>query len=184
MRSWAALLNMRAHGHLRRLRACRLILVMVVILLLAACNQTDVVSNRGGGEQAFESGSSPTSLDGATQGADGAAIYNASCASCHGPDGEGEPNWKTPEEDGTFPAPPHTVDGHTWHHGDGTLFKIIKGGGDSLNIPNFKSNMPAFAETLSDEEIVAVLDYLKSWWPEEQRQLQSEISERDPLPDS
>ncbi len=143
---------------------------MGAILLLAACSPTDYTTDRRDPEIALKT--------------DGEAIYNASCASCHGPNGEGEPNWKTPKEDGTYPAPPHTVDGHTWHHGDGTLFAIIKGGGDSLNIPNFTSNMPAFAEILNDEEIVAVLDYIKILWPEEQRQLQSEMSQQYPLPGS
>lgn len=110
----------------------------------------------------------------------GQQVYAANCAACHGPNGEGEPDWQTPKEDGTYPAPPHDETGHTWHHGDGTLLQIIRGGGDSLNIPNFKSNMPAFGDTLSDEEILAVLAYLKSRWPEEARQFQAEMSQKDP----
>ena len=109
----------------------------------------------------------------------GQQVYAANCAACHGPDGEGEPDWKIPKADGTYPAPPHDVNGHTWHHGDGTLLQIIRGG-DSLDIPNFKSGMPAFEETLSDEEIVAVLAYLKSRWPEEERQFQAEMTQKDP----
>jgi len=110
----------------------------------------------------------------------GQQVYAANCAACHGPNGEGAPDWKTPKEDGTYPAPPHDASGHTWHHGDDTLLQIIRGGGDSLDIPNFKSAMPAFGETLSDEEVLAVLAYLKSRWPEEERQFQAEMTQKDP----
>jgi mono/diheme cytochrome c family protein len=114
--------------------------------------------------------------------AQGEGIYRQYCAACHGAQGEGQPNWKQPLADGSYPAPPHNADGHTWHHGDGTLFKYIKEGGAGLNIPNFKSNMPGFGDTLSDEEIVAVITYLKSLWPEEQRRSQYQATLQDPLP--
>ena len=112
----------------------------------------------------------------------GAEVYQRACASCHGVDGEGEPDWKTPKPDGSYPAPPHDADGHTWHHGDGLLYQIIREGGASLDVPDFQSNMPAFASSLNDSEIRAVLEYLKSTWPEQERQTQWLVSQNDPLP--
>lgn len=109
-------------------------------------------------------------------------MYAANCAACHGSRAEGQPEWKIPKADGSYPAPPHDVSGHTWHHGDGTLFQIIEGGGDSLRIPGFKSNMPGFGETLSDEDIISVLTYIKSLWPTEERRIQMDASQQDPLP--
>ncbi|MFZ2362380.1 MAG: c-type cytochrome [Anaerolineae bacterium] len=44
------------------------------------------------------------------------------------------------------------------------------------------SNMPAFESALSDAEIRAVLEYLKSTWPEQVRQTQWLVSQNDPLP--
>lgn len=41
----------------------------------------------------------------------GERVYQANCATCHGPEGEGEPNWQSPREDGTYPAPPTTPPG-------------------------------------------------------------------------
>jgi mono/diheme cytochrome c family protein len=38
------------------------------------------------------------------------------------------------------------------------------------------SNMPAFGSVLSDEEITAVLTYIKSTWPEETRTTQWEVT--------
>lgn len=148
-----------------RFPTIRTLSLILAALILAACTQ----------------GAESDDLDSARI-ERGKLIYATYCAACHGRDGEGEPNWKTPNEDGTYPAPPHTGDGHTWHHGDGLLFQIIQSGGDSLNIPKFQSNMPAFGEVLSDEEIIAVLAYIKSLWPEEQRQFQSEVSQQDPFP--
>ena len=158
-------------------------LILSIALLLAACGNTATPESSA---SAFSDGGEVTTqplpaLAPAVV-ASGRQIYAENCASCHGAQGEGQPNWKQQLEDGTYPAPPHTADGHTWHHGDGTLFQYIKVGGAGMNIPNFKSNMPAFEGTLTDEEIVAVLTYLKSLWPDEQRRIQMEASQRDPLP--
>jgi mono/diheme cytochrome c family protein len=83
-------------------------------------------------------------------------------------------------EDGSFRPPPHDASGHTWHHGDKTLEEAVKLGGARLpaNIGG-ASNMPAFADVLTDEEITAVLTYIKSTWPEEVRALQWEATLRE-----
>jgi mono/diheme cytochrome c family protein len=110
----------------------------------------------------------------------GQEVYQQFCASCHGINGEGQPNWQQRNPDGTFPAPPHTDDGHTWHHADGLLFRIIRDGQEDL--PGFKSAMPAFGDQLSDTDIAAVIIYLKSLWSEEIRHFQWEASQQDPFP--
>lgn len=112
----------------------------------------------------------------------GRQVYQQNCASCHGARGEGQPNWQVRRADGTYPAPPHDATGHTWHHPDGLLFRIVKHGGASLNIPNFKSGMPAFGHQLEDEEIRAVINHLKTFWESEQRERQSQASQQDPFP--
>lgn len=112
----------------------------------------------------------------------GQQAYLNNCASCHGELGEGQPNWRVVGDDGRYPAPPHDSTGHTWHHGDGTLFRIAKFGGASLNIPNFQSGMPAFQDTLSDEEVRAVINYIKTFWTAEEREFQANGSAGDPFP--
>ena len=100
--------------------------------------------------------------------AKGKEIYAAQCASCHGENLEGQPNWRRPEEDGTFRAPPHDHSGHTWHHTDDILFGITKFGTARFgNMKDFKSTMPVFEDILSDEEIIAALSFIKAQWPEE-----------------
>lgn len=112
----------------------------------------------------------------------GSRVYQQNCAVCHGMQGEGQPNWQVRQPDGTYPAPPHDATGHTWHHGDGLLFRYVKYGGDALDIPGFQSGMPAFGDQLSDEEIRAVINYLKTFWGPEERDFQAQVSEQDPYP--
>lgn len=99
----------------------------------------------------------------------GRELYATNCASCHGVNLEGQPDWKSANEDGTYPAPPHDETGHTWHHGDTMLRDYIKRGGqaalDDMGV-SFMSGMPGFGDRLTDEDIEAVLDYIKSNWPE------------------
>jgi mono/diheme cytochrome c family protein len=102
----------------------------------------------------------------------GRALYLQHCASCHGPNLEGQPNWQNRQPDGLLPAPPHDASGHTWHHSDEQLFAITKKGVSAI-VPNYRSAMPAFEGVLSDEEIRLVISYIKSTWPEEQRHFQA-----------
>jgi mono/diheme cytochrome c family protein len=112
----------------------------------------------------------------------GEQIYIANCAVCHGLNLEGAADWKTQNEDGSFRPPPHNEEGHTWHHSDRILIEAIMEGGARLPATiGGSSNMPAFGELLTDEEITAVLAYIKSSWPQDIRQAQWEQSATDPL---
>ncbi|WP_370399768.1 c-type cytochrome [Sulfitobacter sp. JB4-11] len=109
----------------------------------------------------------------------GADVYEANCASCHGADLEGQADWRSPGEDGRLPAPPHDETGHTWHHDGDTLFRLTKyGTGALIGDPDYASNMPIYAGVLSDEEIIAVLSYIKSTWPEDIRARHDEMENR------
>ena len=100
----------------------------------------------------------------------GAAIYAGHCASCHGADLEGQPDWRSRNADGTLPAPPHDATGHTWHHDNALLFEYTRMGGAGAlarrGVTGFNSAMPAFAEILSDDQIWDVLAYIRSTWPD------------------
>lgn len=108
----------------------------------------------------------------------GAALYAAHCAECHGSQLEGQPGWEDRKPDGTYPAPPHDETGHTWHHPDWQLLSIVKLGGQATARPNFRSNMPAFGDKLSDDDIRAVLTFIKSRWPPEIRDRQEKANQR------
>jgi mono/diheme cytochrome c family protein len=108
----------------------------------------------------------------------GAEVYAAECAACHGAELEGEPNWRTRRVDGRLPAPPHDPSGHTWHHPDAHLFAMTKHGIEAMAGPGYQSDMPAYADILSDREIRAVLSYIKSTWPAEIQARHDEINRR------
>lgn len=113
---------------------------------------------------------------------EGRALYDEYCASCHGANLEGQPDWRSPGPDGRLPAPPHDAKGHTWHHADSLLFEYTKLGGQVLMARqgiDFESGMPAFGDLLSDSEILNILEFIKSTWPERQRTVQAERSAAD-----
>lgn len=97
----------------------------------------------------------------------GKKVYDANCASCHGVGLQGEVNWRERNDKGLLPAPPHDETGHTWHHPDALLFALTKYGPATLAGDGYQSAMPGFKDSLTDEEIIASLSYIKSRWPEE-----------------
>lgn len=108
----------------------------------------------------------------------GERVYAEACASCHGAALEGQANWRERGADGRLPAPPHDPSGHTWHHPDQQLFALTKVGPAALAGDGYESDMPGFEGTLSDEEIVAALSYIKSRWPPEIRARHDQINAR------
>ena len=109
----------------------------------------------------------------------GKTVYAEHCASCHGAKLEGQRDWKSPLPSGRMPAPPHDASGHTWHHPDGVLFRITKEGPAAVVGGGYESDMPGFGNVLTDEEIRAVLAFIKSTWPERERAYQAEMSRRE-----
>ena len=107
----------------------------------------------------------------------GEAVYQQQCAVCHGVKLEGQPNWRQARPDGTLPAPPHDETGHTWHHDDSYLIEYTVLGGQGLmtrrGITGFTSAMPAFGEQLSLDDILNVLAFISSTWPDEIKLIQA-----------
>lgn len=109
----------------------------------------------------------------------GQAIYAEACAACHGTNLQGEPNWRAPGPDGRLPAPPHDASGHTWHHSDRVLLEITMRGTAAVVGRGYESNMPGFAGTYSEDELRAVLEWIKTQWPERERTHQAQVTEQD-----
>lgn len=114
----------------------------------------------------------------AAQVARGRIVYAAECASCHGANLEGQPDWRVRLPNGRLPAPPHDQSGHTWHHPDSVLFDVTRNGVEANAPAGYRSDMPGFAGKLSDDEIWAALAYIKSRWPAEIRERQARLSEQ------
>ena len=107
----------------------------------------------------------------------GQALYAEECASCHGASLGGQPDWRTPDEDGVLPAPPHDETGHTWHHDNQLLFEYTRLGGEEAlaarGVTGFASGMPGFGDALTDDDIWDILAYIQSTWPDRVREIQA-----------
>lgn len=115
-----------------------------------------VVAACGSGGPTFPIEPSPALVE------QGKALYSAQCLTCHG-DETGQNR--------QLDAPPHNGEGHTWHHPDRLLFQWVMDG------PPLRTAMPTFRSKLSEREVVAVLAFIKTWWPEEIRRNQTEFSQ-------
>lgn len=112
----------------------------------------------------------------AEQVAAGEELYSENCASCHGENREGQPDWRRRLETGRMPAPPQDGTGHSFTHSDTELFTMTKSGIGAV-VPGYESDMPAFEDVLSDAEITAILAFVKVNWPEDKRAFQATLPE-------
>jgi mono/diheme cytochrome c family protein len=147
-------------------------------LLAAACGTTPVGTEPTVGPTFLDLGDPVDipplpELDAASIAA-GRDLYLEHCASCHGRDLKGDPDWMTPNDDGSYPPPPQDSTGHTWHHSDQLLVDIIRNGSEYP-----QSRMPSFGHLLDDEAVLSILDYFKSTWGPTERDMQWTVTLRD-----
>jgi mono/diheme cytochrome c family protein len=107
----------------------------------------------------------------------GRTVYETHCARCHGKSLEGQPEWQTRLPTGRLPAPPHDATGHSWHHSDEVLIGVTRKGLKPYAGEDYESDMPAFVTVLSEEKIEAVIAFIKSTWPEREREYQKRITD-------
>jgi len=91
----------------------------------------------------------------------GKEIFATNCASCHGQNAEATPNWKTLDANGNYPPPPLNGTAHAWHHPLSVLKMVIEEGGEPVG-----GVMPAWGDTLSDQQIMEVIASFQSYWPD------------------
>lgn len=108
----------------------------------------------------------------------GETLYQQYCATCHMPNLTGAPDWKKTLPDGSLPPPPHDDSGHTWHHPDFLLLQIMAEGGKVV----YDGVMPGFGDQLTQEDMHAILEYLKSHWSRKSREYQWWITNTYPTP--
>jgi mono/diheme cytochrome c family protein len=96
----------------------------------------------------------------------GRDLYAATCATCHGANGAGYAQ-------ATIPAPALNGSMHAWHHTDDQIRSWIRGG---------LGQMPAVGATWSDEDIDAVIAYVKQWWEPEQLAWQTATTQQNSAP--
>ncbi|ROM33582.1 alcohol dehydrogenase [Pseudomonas poae] len=86
----------------------------------------------------------------------GAHTYATRCASCHGPDGKGQPEWMPPLAGATSALASESA----------SAINITLNGSQRVVAAGLPDayRMPAFREQLSDAEIAEVLTYVRSTW--------------------
>ena len=92
----------------------------------------------------------------------GKAVFNTNCAICHGIDAAGTPDWRKPMADGRYPPPPLNGSAHGWHHNLESLRRQINQGGSK-----YGGWMPASGESLTAEQVDAVIAYFQSFWSDQ-----------------
>ncbi len=105
----------------------------------------------------------------------GEQLYNANCLVCHGGASGGTMM--------DYP-PKHNANGHTWHHPDCQLKIVILNGSDEMtimmrqmmNVPDTVARMPVWKYKLSNDDIDAILTFIKTWWSEDQRAFQAQVT--------
>lgn len=121
-------------NHLKTLKL--FVLLIFTVFALFACNtqkQTETVENTNL--------NSPPEIEVAKK-PDGAGIYKANCARCHGENGEGT------DKGISF------LKGHALDHTEEDFIKQVENGEKD-------EKMPAFKDKLTDEEIKAVVKYVR-----------------------
>lgn len=88
--------------------------------------------------------------DGPANSTDGQVLFEAYCAACHGKDGQ--------------PVVPDArilnANGETWRLSNDEIGQMIRNGSQL---------MPAMGADFSDEQVDAVITYIKAWWTPDQR---------------
>jgi mono/diheme cytochrome c family protein len=94
----------------------------------------------------------------------GKSLYMRWCSSCHGRRLQGQPLWQLNDQYAGRRAPAHDQTGHTWAHSDDELFFMTKEGRFPATAASETSYMPAFHAVLTDDQIVAVIAFIKANW--------------------
>jgi protein SCO1/2 len=95
----------------------------------------------------------------------GKLVYLHWCAGCHGRRLQGQPLWQLEDQYAGRRAPAHDQSGHTWAHSDENLFYMSRDGrfpSVSLSTPSY---MPSYADSLTDEQIIEAIAFIKATWP-------------------
>ena len=95
----------------------------------------------------------------------GKRVYGDYCGSCHGRNLQGQALWQLDDKFAGRRAPAHDETGHTWQHADEDLFHKTKFGRFAVEPADPVPAMPAFAAILDDQQVLAVLAFIKARWP-------------------
>ncbi len=106
----------------------------------------------------------------------GKQLFQTHCAVCHGQNAQGiTEDWRVRDENGKYPPPPLNGTAHTWHHPLPVLVHMIENGTLRMG-----GSMPPWKDTLSRNQILTIIVWLNSLWPDELYQIWYERSLANP----
>lgn len=165
--------NGGSERHLKDVFMVKVLLALAVLVGLAACSTTPTPTPIN--ISLVDPGDLPTSTftDPAMRTAE--ANYQIYCAHCHGYNGEGQALRAPGETErvGLKMVPPHDSTGNIWRYADPVLIEVIKIG---IQNPLDQYPMIPFEGVISDEEMTGLLDYIKLWWTDAQREYQAVVT--------
>ncbi len=106
----------------------------------------------------------------------GKQLFQNHCAECHGQNAQGlAEDWRVRDENGRYPPPPLNGSAHTWHHPLPVLVDMIENGTLQRG-----GSMPPWKDTLSRNQVLTIIVWLSSLWPDEIYQIWYEKSFANP----
>lgn len=94
----------------------------------------------------------------------GAKLFEEHCSLCHGPRGQGHPDWQTPSDGSFAAAPPVDGTGNDWKRSRAELAKTIKNG---VKRKDGTEVMPRWQGRLDEQDVDDVVTWLQSLWAPE-----------------
>lgn len=102
----------------------------------------------------------------------GKQLFQTHCTQCHGQNAQGiTEDWRVRDENGKYPPPPLNGTAHTWHHPLPVLVSMIENGTLEMG-----GAMPPWKDKLSRDQILTIIIWLSSLWPDEIYQIWYERS--------
>ena len=92
----------------------------------------------------------------------GSRLFQQYCAACHGQRAEGGLNVRSQAAGGQSSPPALDGSAHSWHHPTRDLLAMISRGTMASG-----GGMPAWGGTLSEQQMVEIISWIQSKWPEE-----------------
>jgi mono/diheme cytochrome c family protein len=123
------------------------------VLGLVACSRQDA-SPPATQTSSLEPGAALASLE------RGARLFQENCALCHGPEGQGHPDWQTP---GVVAAPPLNGTGNEWKRSRAEMIAIVQTGAKRNGV----AVMPGWKDRLTDAEIADIVSWFQALWSPE-----------------
>jgi len=144
-----------------------LLSIMFASLLLAACgdqqSSSSTANNRGTMQHPIPKVTGPVKREyySFSTVVQGGKLFQKNCATCHGQQAQGDPNWRKPAP-GIPAAPPLNGTGHSWHHPKEGLKQTILHGTRAMG-----GGMPSWKDKLTEAQIDQILAWVQSRWPDD-----------------